>query len=139
MLDLTTDTGTAAARRLETELVVWLTTVSPAGQPQSSAVWFLWRDGEFLVYSLLDSPRVRNIEANPKVALHLVGDAEANDVVSVEGEARIDRTAGGPDSVPAFIDKYRHLVVDEYGWSVEQYAGRYPLAIHIRPVRIRFS
>lgn len=139
MLDLSTDKGTAAARRLETELVVWLTTVTPAGQPQSSAVWFLWRDGEFLVYSLLDSPRVRNLEANPKVALHLVGDAEANNVLSIEGEARIDRTAGGPDSVPEFIAKYRHLVVDQSGWTVEQYAGHYPLAIRIRPIRFRFS
>ncbi len=138
MLDLSTAAGAAAARRLETELVVWLTTVTPAGQPQSSAVWFLWRDGELLVYSLADTPRVRNIEANPKVALHLVGDAEASDVLSIEGEARIDRSAAGPDSVPELIAKYRHLV-ERYGWTVEDYARGYPLAIRIRPIRFRFS
>jgi PPOX class probable F420-dependent enzyme len=138
MLDLTTERGLAAQRRLETELVVWLTTVTPAGQPQSSPVWFLWRDGELLVYSLLDTPRVRNIEANPKVALHLVGDAEASDVLSIEGEARIDRAAAGPDSVPELMAKYRPL--DEPGvWTVEDYARGYPLAIHIRPVRFRFG
>ena len=37
--------------RLDKELLGWLTTIDPAGQPQASAVWFLWRDGEILVFS----------------------------------------------------------------------------------------
>ena len=138
MLDTTTKAGQDAARRLETELVIWLTTVSPAGQPQTSAVWFLWQDGEFLVYSLAVTPRIRNIEANPRVALNLNSDSTADDVVTIEGEARVDPAASLPSSVPAMIAKYRHLI-EQYGWTVDRYAADYPTAIRIRPTRIRFG
>jgi PPOX class probable F420-dependent enzyme len=138
MLDTSTAVGAAAARRLETELIVWLTTVSPAGQPQSSPVWFLWDDGEFLVYSLAVTPRIRNIRANRRVSLNLNSDATASDVVTVEGEARIVPDAPLPSGVPALIDKYRHLI-EEYGWTVDEYAADYPTAIRIRPTRFRFG
>ena len=35
----------AAAARLRTEPVIWLTTVARSGQPQSTPVWFLWEAG----------------------------------------------------------------------------------------------
>jgi PPOX class probable F420-dependent enzyme len=138
MLDLTTETGAAAAERLERELVIWLTTVRPDGQPQTSAVWFQWRAGEILLYSLDRTARVTNIEANPKVALNLNSDPEADNVLTIEGEARIDRSAGPPSSVPAWIAKYRHLI-EAYDWTIDDYAARYPLAIRIRPTRFRFG
>ena len=136
MIDLTTEAGAAVEARLGTELIVWLTTVTPAGQPQTSPVWFLWDAGEFLVYSLRVTPRVRNMRANPLVALNLPGDATASDVVTFEGEARIVEDAPLPSGVPALVSNYRHLI-EEYGWSVEGYAADYPLAIRIRPTRLR--
>lgn len=138
MLDLTTEAGAAAAERLGRELIVWLTTVRPDGQPQSSAVWFLWQDGEILVYSRAGTPRIRNIESNPKVSMNLNSDSEADDVVTIEGEATIDRAAAGPISDPDMIGKYRELI-ERYGWSVEKYSVDYPLAIRIRPTRFRFG
>ena len=45
-LDPSTEDGAKALRRLETELMGWVTTVSPDGQPRSSPIWFLWRDGD---------------------------------------------------------------------------------------------
>jgi PPOX class probable F420-dependent enzyme len=138
MLDMTTEAGRGAALRFETELVIWLTTVNPGGQPQSSPVWFLWEGGEFLVYSLAATPRIRNIRANPRVALSLNSDATAEDVVTIEGDARIDEGAPLPSGVPAMIAKYRHLI-EQYGWTVEWYAANYPTAIRIRPTRFRFG
>ena len=91
-----------------------------------------------LVYSLTVTPRVRNIRANPRVALNLNSDATASDVVTFEGEARIVEGAPLPSDVPTFIAKYRHLV-EEYGWTVEAYAADYPLAIRIRPTRLRLG
>lgn len=138
MLETTTQAGAAAARRLETELIVWLTTVTPDGQPQSSPVWFLWDGGEFLVYSLAVTPRVRNIRANPRVSVNLNSDATASDVVTIEGEARIVPDAPLPSGVPAMIAKYRHLI-EQSGWTVDKYAADYPTAIRIRPTRFRFG
>jgi hypothetical protein len=34
----------AADGRLKSEPMIWLTTVTPSGQPQSTPVWFLWQD-----------------------------------------------------------------------------------------------
>ena len=41
----------AALERLATEKIGWLTTVDPDGQPQASPIWFLWDDGEVLLFS----------------------------------------------------------------------------------------
>jgi hypothetical protein len=45
-LDPSTEDGAKALRCLETEPMGWVTTVSPDGQPRSSPIWFLWRDGD---------------------------------------------------------------------------------------------
>jgi PPOX class probable F420-dependent enzyme len=138
MIDLSTENGVAVVARLERELIVWLTTVSPDGQPQSSPVWFVWDQGEFLVFSLAVTPRVRNIRANPRVALNLNSDPTADDVVTFEGEARIVEAVPPPSGVPEFVAKYRHLM-DENSWTVERYFTDYPLPIRIRPTRLRLG
>ena len=71
VIDPAKPSGAHALQRLEREAIIWLTTVTPEGQPQSSPIWFVWRDEEILVYSLAETPRVTNIEANPRVALNL--------------------------------------------------------------------
>ena len=50
----------AAADRLQAEPIIWLTSVAPSGQPQSTPVWFLWESGEFLIYGPASGPKVRN-------------------------------------------------------------------------------
>ena len=74
MIDLTTKSGARVAERLRNELVLWLTTVTPNGQPQTSPVWFLLVDYEILLFSLADTPRPGNIRANPRVAANLDSD-----------------------------------------------------------------
>jgi len=49
----------AADARLRAETIIWLTTVTPAGQPRSSAVWFGWDGSEFLIYGSAAGPRLR--------------------------------------------------------------------------------
>jgi hypothetical protein len=49
----------AAAGRLRAEPIIWLTTVTRSGQPQSTPVWFLWRPVSFAedyLHRLLVSP-----------------------------------------------------------------------------------
>jgi PPOX class probable F420-dependent enzyme len=138
MPDTTIEAGARAAERLERELIAWLTTVTPGGQPQSSPVWFLWHAGEFLVYSLAVTPRIRNLGANWRVSLHLNSDDVGGGIVTIEGEALVDLTAPPATAVPAYLAKYRALIAD-YGWTPEQFSRDYPIAIRIRPTRFRLA
>lgn len=137
MIDLTTKAGARAADRLERELILWLTTVTPAGQPQASPVWFLWVDGEILLFSRADTPRLTNVRANPRVAANFDGDGAGGDVVSIEGDARIARErAALADVPPAYVAKYAAKLAAS-GWTMESMLVDYPVEIRIRPTRVR--
>ena len=115
-------------------VVVWLTTVRPNGQPQASPVWFVIDSDEFLIYSRDDTPRLRNIAANPRVSLNLDSD-EGSDVVTIEGEARI---VDGPSSIDHadYQKKYASLI-KRIGYTPEQFADAYPVVIRVKPNRWR--
>ena len=137
-LDPDTEAGAAALQRLETELMGWMTTTDPDGQPQSSPIWFLWRDGEVVVYSRTRAPRNANVEANPRVAFNLNTDADGEAVVTMEGLARIDLGLPPCSEDRPFQAKHRHML-DRYGWTPEWHAGAYPVAIVITPTRWRLA
>ena len=53
VIDQGTEFGARVARHLREEIVVWMTTVTPAGSPLPSPVWFLWDGAESVVmYSM---------------------------------------------------------------------------------------
>lgn len=124
--------------RLAGELVAWMTTVDAAGQPQTSAVWFLAEDDVIVVYSLDRTPRSRNIRSNAKVCLNLNSTPSGGEVVIIEGHARIV-----PDGPPAnederYVAKYEVPMAD-LGMTPGSFAADYPLRIHIQPTRLRAS
>ena len=123
-----------AAALLEDALVAWLTTVDGRGRPQSSPVWFVMENGEFLVYSLADTARIRNIRANPLVSVNLDSN-EGSDVVIAEGTARI---VDGPPSTEhgAYQRKYLRQI-EGMGYSAQTFAEAYPTPIRIEPTRWR--
>ncbi len=125
-----------AEQRLRDELIIWLTTVTPAGLPQTSPVWFLWDGAEFLIYSLPGTARTRNIEANPRVSLNLDGDGQGGAVVTIEGRARLDLHAPASTDVPDYAAKYRQKI-SSHGWTPESFAADYPIPIRITPTRAR--
>jgi len=137
VIDPTTKAGARALERLDRELVAWLTTVTPAGQPQPSPVWFLWLDGEGLLLSRAATPRAANIRANPRVALSFDGDGDGGDIVVLEGEARIVREQASLADVPAaYVEKYAAKLA-AFGWTMESMLVDYPVEIRVRPTRVR--
>lgn len=135
-LDAATEDGARALLRLQTELIGWLTTVNPDGQPQASPIWFLWDGEELLIYSMTRAPRNGNIEDRPRVAFNLESGPEGEDVVTAEGDARIVADEQPASANTTYLAKYQRMF-DAYGWTPDWYAQRYSVPIRVRPTRWR--
>ena len=104
VLNLTDEQAAALGDRLQTESIVWITTVTADGQPQSSPVWFLWADGNMLVYAQPRSWKVRNIQANPRVSLHLNSDDAGGQIATFEGTAVVSESSRPVNEDEAYLD-----------------------------------
>ena len=130
--------GSAAWGRahLAGDIVGWLTTVAADGRVQSSPVSFLWDGEAVLIYSQPDTPKLRNILANPRVSFVLNTDAYGDHVLILEGTAELDASAPAWADNPAMVAKYReplaHWELDEAETSRD-----FSVAIRIRPTRVR--
>lgn len=122
--------------RLKQDDVVWFTTVRSDGMPQPTPVWFVWQDGAFLIYTTPDSQKVRNIRANPKVAVNLDNTGGGSHYTVFMGEATVDANAPVPSQVPAYIEKYRQGIRD-IGMTPESFDRTYSAAIRVKPGRVR--
>lgn len=128
---------TAVERRLREELIVWLTTVRADGQPQPVPVWFLWDDGQFLIFSQPRTQKLRNIRVNPKVSVHLNSDARAEHVVRFDGLAEIVPRGQPATAFPAMIEKYRDGI-RSLGMTPESFAREYSVQIRVRPTKLLY-
>jgi PPOX class probable F420-dependent enzyme len=117
---------------LREERLAWLVTVRPNGKPEPLPVWFLWDGESFLVYSQAGKRKLRNIEENPDVSLHLDGDGGGGDIVVVSGEARVSEDPPA-DQVPAYVEKYS-WGFERLGMSAAEFAREYSV-----PIRISFG
>ena len=138
MIDPTTKAGARVAERLERELILWLTTVTPAGQPQTSPVWFLWVDGEILLFSRADTPRLGQRPRQPPGGRHLRRRRRRRRRRLHRGRGPDRARAGGrsPTSRPPTSRSTRRSST-AYGWTMESMLVDYPVEIRIRPTRIR--
>ena len=136
MIDLTTEFGTRVARRLDEDIIIWLTTVRADGTPQPSPVWFLWADQAFLIYSQPNTPKLRNIQRNPKVALNFDSNGQGGNIVVFTGEANIDPSAPPGNEVAAYLEKYREEIA-RLQMTPERFAQSYSVAIRVTPTGLR--
>ena len=118
------------------EQIVWLVTLAPDQTPEPSPVWFLWDDGGILLFSQPNTSKVRNIERQPRVALHLDSDGRGGDIVVLTGDARIAPDHPPIDQVAAYVDKYRAGITG-IGFTPEAMAQTYSTAIRMTPTNLR--
>jgi PPOX class probable F420-dependent enzyme len=104
VIDSSTEFGKRVERRLRDDQIGWIVTVGTDGTPQPSPVWFLWDGSEILLRSQPDT-KVRNIQRNPRVALHLDGDGQGGDIVVLTGTAHVELAA--PELPAAYVTKYQ--------------------------------
>ena len=136
IIDESTAFGARVAEHLRTEIVVWMTTVTPAGAPLPMPVWFLWEGGESVVMFSKESPRVRNLEANPHVSLNFDGDGRGGGIVVLSGRAKVDRDAPRANKVPAYIEKYADHI-ERLAHTPESFGGTYLVPVRIELTKLR--
>jgi PPOX class probable F420-dependent enzyme len=136
MIDPTSEGGAHAIERLDRELIAWLTTVTPDGQPQTLPIWFIREGGTILFYGKRSAARNVNLRANSRVSFHLADDGRGDDIVEIEGEARLDPAAPRPSEHAAYLAKYADLL-GAYEWTPEYFAAAYPHPYRIVPSVVR--
>ena len=136
MIYFNDELGQRALHRLQTEQVIWLTTISASGAPQPRPVWFVWDGAAFTIYSQPTAKKVLHIAHNPQVALHFNTDVEGEDVQVILGQARLDPNAPPSKSNLAYSGKY-HAGILALGLDEDQYSAMFSAAIRVTPTRLR--
>jgi PPOX class probable F420-dependent enzyme len=122
--------------RLRSNLIAWLTTVRPDGQPVTVPVWFLLRDDEtILVYTRPEKQKLRNLAANPKVSFVLDVTDIGRNVVRLEGTARAADNQPPASEHPAYLAKYTERIGALFG-TPEQFATLFSAALIITPAKL---
>jgi PPOX class probable F420-dependent enzyme len=122
--------------RLRSNLMAWLTTVRPDGQPDCVPVWFLVRDDEtILVYSQPKKIKLRNISENPKVALGLDVTDIGRDIIRIDGTAEHVDDVLPADRQPHYAAKYAERIGAMFG-TPRQFAEMFSEALIITPSRL---
>ncbi|MDQ3405779.1 MAG: TIGR03667 family PPOX class F420-dependent oxidoreductase [Actinomycetota bacterium] len=123
--------------RLRRNLMVWLTTVRPDGQPISVPVWFLLReDGTILLYSRPGTQKLRNLADNPKVSLGLDVTDIGRNVVRVEGTAAVAPEQPAADRNPEYLAKYTERIGALFD-TPDRFADLFSTAVIITPMKLR--
>jgi PPOX class probable F420-dependent enzyme len=135
---LSRDDAAWAREHIKTDVVAWLTTVAPDGQPQSSVISFVHEDGTILIYSEPDTPKLRNIEHSPQVSFNLQSDPDGDHYLVIEGTATVDRSVPPADRHAEFAAKHREAYAH---WDMDpaQAAIDFSVPLRITPRRVRIA
>ena len=136
MLDLKTEFGQRASRRLDQERIIWLSTVDRRGVPQPRPVWFYWDGESVLIYSRPGTAKVEHIRRNPQVSLHFDGDGMGGDIVVLLGRAELDAQAGPARDHQQYLAKYADGL-RRIEMTAEAFSGEYSVALRVRPTALR--
>jgi len=120
-------------RRLTTDEVAWLTTVTPSGKPAPRPVWFIWDGTAITIYSMNGAARLEYISGNPQVTVHF-DSAGGGDVVVISGRAEVISDAPVPSEFPGLLAKYESHM-QRMGETPEWYDNNYGVAIRVTPER----
>jgi PPOX class probable F420-dependent enzyme len=127
-IDTSSELGARAESRLRGERTIWLVTVAEDGSPSVRPVWFVWDGATVLIFSQPKAAKVRHIVANPHVCLHLDPDEWGENVVIVNGSARIAPDHPPADRTPAYVEKYA-WGFERLGVSAGEYAADYSVPV----------
>lgn len=91
---------------LEKPNVAVLATISPSGRPQATPVWFLLDGNEILMNTSQGRVKLRNVQADPRVAVTIYDKDNPYLYVQVRGRITIDPKSGARD-IDRLSQRYR--------------------------------
>jgi PPOX class probable F420-dependent enzyme len=121
-------------RMLQTENVVWLSTVSPDGRPHLVPIWFSWDGETVLIASKPHAKKIANLRANASVMLALGEPDDDFDVGMIQGTAELLDEPAAAVLPAAHLAKYRTQMA-AIGLTPEEFLRTYSQVIRIRPTR----
>lgn len=125
----------AVRERVGAAGVIWLTTVTDAGEPSPTPVWsVLSAEDEVIVFSSPEARKVGNIRRRPRVTVHLNCDPGGREVTVVTGKAFLDQEFHA-SAQPGYLEKYGEWITRR-GLSVAQFDLLSPVRIRIVPDRV---
>jgi PPOX class probable F420-dependent enzyme len=119
-------------RHLTSDLIAWLTTVTPTGRPAPRPVWFVWDGAAIIIYSLNNGAKLRHIQANHQVAVHFNSTAGGGDIVVISGRAELVPDAPPPSQFPGLLDKYAATIAG-MGQTPQWYDDEYGVGLRVTP------
>lgn len=105
-----------------------LATVMPDGSPQTTPVWFDYRDGLIRVNTLKGSVKARNMQERPSVALSISDPDDPYRHIQIRGRVTRFTEQGGVAHIDLLAKKY--LGQDKYPWLR---AGTVHMIFEIKP------
>ena len=136
MIDFTTKLGQRAKQRIETETVIWLTTIDSHDTPQPRPVWFIWDGEAFVIYSQAKAKKVQHISKNSNASLNFDSGENGEDIQVFLGKAEIVQNPTPANQNTAYMDKYRKGIRG-LGYTEQVFAAEYSVAIRVKPTRLR--
>ncbi len=136
MVDFDSKAGQRVLQRLQTDEVIWLTTVDGHGGPQPRPVWFHWDGKSVLIFSQLAAAKLRHIRENPAVALNFNTDQYGGDVGVITGEAQVASGKIQDQRMQEYLRKYERAIKD-IGMTPEQLQAEYSVPLLVTPKSVR--
>lgn len=137
MPDFNSPLGRKAKKLLDSEYIVWLTTIDSNLTPQPRPVWFVPDGDDILIYSQPHTHKVSHIAAHPHISLHFNTDREGGDpVIVMTGTATIDESTPAAQDHSAYMKKYKSEI-KELDMSPEKFAKDYARRIRVKLTGLR--
>jgi len=136
MINFENETGQRFLERVQSERVIWLTTISQSGKPQPRPVWFVRDGGDLVVYSNARAKKLKHIAHNPNVSLHFNTSVDGYDVQVLIGTAQVDSGLPPSNLNKAYSEKYGAEILT-LDMDEARYAELYSVGIRITPTHLR--
>ncbi|TMD67353.1 MAG: pyridoxamine 5-phosphate oxidase [Chloroflexi bacterium] len=86
-----------AQELLHSDLLARLAYVGPDDYPRVVPIGYLWKADRFVVCTAWNAPKVKALQANPRVALSVDTQTQPPHILLVRGKAAVEQVNGVPD------------------------------------------